>query len=231
MEASGHNGGNGNKGGDILYRWGNPMNYDRGTSADKTLNAQHGVHWIPNDFPGAGKLLIFNNNPIDSIPNSNEFGNSSVIEVEPPINSEGNYFLNSDSSYGPDNYGLVFGADDSFFSSFQSGAYRLPNGNTIITVSEERRFFEVDENNEVVWEYLTEQLGDPSGYTARAKKFSLPYISDLTGDLYTDNAINIYDLIQVSELINEDQFLEKGDFNGDDEINNEDIFYLISLIF
>ena len=27
------------------------------------------------------------------------------------------------------------------------------------------------------------------------------------------------------------QFLDKGDVNGDGEINNEDIFYLINLIF
>ena len=56
-------------------------------------------------------------------------------------------------------------------------------------------------------------------------------ISDLEGDIYIDNAINIYDLIQLSELITENQFLDKGDVNGDGEINNEDIFYIINLIF
>ena len=231
LEASGHDGGNGNKGGDILYRWGNPINYGRGTSNDQKLSAQHGVHWIPDDLPGAGKLLIFNNNPIDTIPNSNEFGNSSVIEIEPPMDSQGNYFLNSDSVYGPDNYDLVFGGNDTFFSSFQSGAYRLPNGNTFITVSEEKRLFEADEDDEIVWECSTEQVSELIGYTARAKKYSLSYISDLEGDIYIDNAINIYDLIKVSELIMGNQFLEKGDVNGDGEINNEDIFYLINLIF
>ena len=42
---------------------------------------------------------------------------------------------------------------------------------------------------------------------------------------------NIYDLIQLSELIAGNQFLDKGDVNSDGEINNEDIFYLINLIF
>ena len=69
------------------------------------------------------------------------------------------------------------------------------------------------------------------GYTARAKKYSLSYIIDLKGDIYIDNAINIYDLIQLSELIAGNQFLDKGDVNSDGEINNEDIFYLINLIF
>ena len=147
------------------------------------------------------------------------------------MDSQGSYLLNSDSVYGPENYDLVFGGNDSFFSSFQSGAYRLPNGNTFITVSEEKRLFEVDEEDEVVWECFTEELSELMGYTARAKKYSLSYISDLQGDIYIDNAINIYDLIQLSELITGDQFLEKGDVNGDGEINNEDIFYIINLIF
>ena len=91
--------------------------------------------------------------------------------------------------------------------------------------------FEADEDGEIVWECFTEQVSELIGYTARAKKYSLSYISDLEGDIYIDNAINIYDLIKVSELIMGNQFLEKGDVNGDGEINNEDIFYLINLIF
>ena len=63
-EASGHTGGNSGMGGDYLYRWGNPMNYGRGTSNDQKLKSQHGVHWIPDNFPGGGNLLIFNNNKV-----------------------------------------------------------------------------------------------------------------------------------------------------------------------
>ena len=59
---------------------------------DQKLNAQHGVHWIPLGYPGAGKLLIFNNNPSDTLSNSNQFGNSSVVEILPPVNVDGNYF-------------------------------------------------------------------------------------------------------------------------------------------
>ena len=57
-EASEHTGGNSNKGGDILYRWGNPINYGRGTINDQKLNAQHGAHWIPQGFPGSGNIII-----------------------------------------------------------------------------------------------------------------------------------------------------------------------------
>ena len=41
-EAAGHSGGRGGKGGDLLYRWGNPRAYRAGTRADQRLFAQHG---------------------------------------------------------------------------------------------------------------------------------------------------------------------------------------------
>lgn len=44
-EAAGHTGGNSGKGGDLLYRWGNPAAY--GASGSKILNVVHDAHWIP----------------------------------------------------------------------------------------------------------------------------------------------------------------------------------------
>mgnify|MGYP001308860254 CR=1 FL=1 len=38
LQASGHDGGNSNNGGDILYRWGNPANYGRGNNSNQKLN-------------------------------------------------------------------------------------------------------------------------------------------------------------------------------------------------
>ena len=197
--------GQGNKGGDILYRWGNPANYGRGDNSDQKLNAQHGVYWIPLGYPGAGKLLIFNNNPSDTLSNSNQFGNSSVVEVLPPINSDGEYFLTPDSIYGPENFDLIYGNDDSFYSSFQSGAYRLKNGNTIITVTQEKSIFEINQDNQVVWECKIDSLINENGFTARAKKYNINYLDSIIGDVYTDNKLNVYDVIKTSDIIFENQ--------------------------
>jgi hypothetical protein len=52
-------------------------------------------------------------------------------------------------------YGSESG-DDRYFSRFISSAQRLPNGNTLITIGNERRIIEVTPDKQVVWEYLFE---------------------------------------------------------------------------
>ena len=198
---------------------------------DQKLNAQHGVHWIPLGYPGAGKLLIFNNNPSDTLSNSNQFGNSSVVELLPPVNVDGNYYLTADSIYGPEEYDLIYGDDDSFFSSFQSGAYRLKNGNTIITVTQEKSLFEINQDGQIIWDCKIDSLINENGFTARAKKYNINYLDSIIGDVYTDNKLNVYDVIRTSDIIFENQFLEKCDLNDDGSVTEEDINVLLNFIF
>ena len=229
-EASGHEGGNSGKGGDILYRWGNPINYGRGDLEDQKLKAQHGVHWIPSHMPGSGNLLIFNNNPTDTTGLNNNFGNSSVVEIMPPLNSDGLYDISENSAFGPNNYHWVYGGDNSFYSNFQSGAYRLQNGNTFITVSQERRFFEVDSGGEIVWEYSFENVPGHLGYSARAMKYDLNYLDIAIGDLSADHSINIYDAILLTDLLFQEQYEILGDINQDSLLDIEDLNDIIEII-
>ncbi len=50
-EAAGHSGGRAGRGGDLLYRWGNPYAYFAGLPDDQQLFGQHNLQWIPPDAP------------------------------------------------------------------------------------------------------------------------------------------------------------------------------------
>ena len=88
-EAAGHTGGNYGKGGDFLYRWGNPQNYNRENGAGQVLSGQHSINWIPYGYPGENNFILFNN--VHS-GNSSE-GESAVLELILPVDQEGNYFV------------------------------------------------------------------------------------------------------------------------------------------
>ncbi len=158
-EAAGHSGGRWGKGGDFLYRWGNPQNYQRGDSTDQVLYYQHDVRWIEDGKPGAKNLTIYNNN-IPGRPDSMNY--SAVLEITPPKDDSGNYIMESSKALGPENPTWTYLAKDtvSFWSSFISGAHRMSNGNTLITEGAKARFFEVNPQGDIVWEYLNPYRGN-----------------------------------------------------------------------
>jgi len=147
-EAVGHTGGKSGKGGDLLYRWGNPAAYKRGTMRDRQLFQQHDAQWIPPGYPGEGRILIFNN--------GYERGYSSVEEIVPPVNASSRYALAADKAYGPAKPIWKYEASNptDFFSSEISGAHRLPNGNTLICAGVIGHFFEVTAAGKTVWQYV-----------------------------------------------------------------------------
>jgi hypothetical protein len=157
-EAAGHKGGRWGRGGDFLYRWGNPKNYGRGDSATRTLFAQHDIRWIEKGMPGAGNLTVFNNN----VRNANRMSYSAIYEFAPPLDSKGNYVIEEGKPFGPAKPLWTYIAPDtlSFWSSFISGAHRMKNGNTFINEGAKGRFFEVTREGKIVWEYLNPYRGE-----------------------------------------------------------------------
>ncbi len=157
-EAAGHTGGKRGKGGDFLYRWGNPENYHRGDSTNEKLFGQHDVRWIDKGYPGENHILVFNNN----VHYNDSTTYSSIYELALPIDDKGNYILGKNKTYGPEEPVWKYVAKDtlSFWSSFISGAHRMPNGNTFINEGARGRFMEVTKDGEIVWEYLNPYRGD-----------------------------------------------------------------------
>lgn len=157
-EAAGHRGGRYGKGGDLLYRWGNPRAYGAGGTDDQQFFAQHDVRWIPEGAPGAGHLMVFNNGP------GRPAGRySSVVEIAPPVDAAGRYRLERGKAFGPAAPVWEYTAPNKvdFFSSHISGAERLPNGNTLICSGEQGRVFEVNASGGIVWEYVNPYIEHP----------------------------------------------------------------------
>jgi len=150
VEAAGHTGGNSGKGGDLLYRWGNPEAYRAGTPNDRKFFYQHDASWITSEYPGEGNILVFNNGV-----HGPQTGYSSVEEIAPPVNNTGGYSLEPGSQYGPENltWSYTGSPPTSFYSAFFSGAQRLKDGNTLICDGMAGRFFEVTTDGTTVWQY------------------------------------------------------------------------------
>ncbi|WP_452597363.1 aryl-sulfate sulfotransferase [Pontimicrobium sp. MEBiC01747] len=148
VEAASNTGGTYGKGGDFLYRWGNPESHDKGTAADRTLDGQHYPHWIPDGLTDAGKLMIYNN--------GNTTSASSVDIIAPVTSAPGVYVFDATNGYGPTaaEWQYMATPPTDFFSAILSSGQRLPNGNTLICDGDSGYFFEIDSSNNIVWEYI-----------------------------------------------------------------------------
>ncbi len=132
-ESASRSGGNYGKGGDLIYRFGNPEAYQNPMGA-RMFHNQH----FPNILKGAdqGKMLIYSN--------GNNIGKSTVFELELPsaYNLQNN--INNELKV------LWSFTDPDLYSSKVSSAVPLPNGNILITEGD-FGFWEVTREKEVVW--------------------------------------------------------------------------------
>ncbi len=151
-EAGGHSGGNSGKGGDILYRWGNPQVYGHGNVNDRKFFKQHDARWIT-EGADAGKIMVFNNGK-NRTPNDSY---STVDIIEQPVDQVGNYTQPIETGgFLPNDLFWSYQSDptSAFYSANISGAHRLPNNNTIICEGASGHLFEVNEAGDLVWEYV-----------------------------------------------------------------------------
>jgi len=225
-DASGHTGGNYGKGGDLLYRWGNPANYGRGTPDDNILVWQHSANWINSNYPGEGNIIIFNNNHFPGQDN-----HSAVIEITPPIDEDGNYLITDNNPYGPEHLTWIYTGD--IQTPFQGGAFRLPNGNTIITQTHTSTIIEVNSSGQIEWtyEFVSENGPDVPTWIARCNKYAIDYFNSSTiGDLNNDNTLNILDIILLVNIILTADFNTQADLNQDGGCNILDVVILSNMI-
>ena len=194
-EAASHTGGTYGRGGDFLYRWGNPEAYDHGTSSDKMLYGQHYPHWIPDGLNDGGKIMIYNNGP------GRDF--SSLDIIVPEESAPGVYNFDQTNGFLPSvaEWSYVDPTDpESFYSPILSSGQRLPNGNTLICEGSSGHFFEIDEEENIVWEYVNPENADgiaaqgdtpPQNFVFRAERFGTDYSAFIGRDLSPGDPIEL----------------------------------------
>jgi len=196
-EAAGHTGGRYGKGGDILYRWGNPSAYQFAPLSDQQFFGQHGAHWIREGLDDAGSIMVFNNG--NGRPGT-DF--SQVDIITPPQSAPGFYTIENNQPYGPVTANTIYGDRDgeTYYSAFLSNAIRLENGNTLINAGSPGRIFEINPEREIVWAYEIPLSGDTpirqgnparSNSNFRAYKFPTDFSGFDNVDLTPGNPIEL----------------------------------------
>lgn len=156
-QAAGSTGGLGNKGGDLLYRWGNPMTYDAGTEADQQLFYQHDAHWVDEYLnfsnPDFGKIAVFNNRV------GADF--STVNIFNPNFDMYKNVYPITQGTFEPADFDWTYLHPEptKMWSTGLSSVQILPNGNALIGVGRFGYLFETTPDDEIVWEYKTPIVG------------------------------------------------------------------------
>lgn len=208
-EAAGHVGGASGKGGDILYRWGNPQNYDRGTPEDRVLYFQHNPNWIT-EGDRKGQIICFNNG-LDRPDVYYALNYSTVPIIQPPMDGNGNYELNDDSPFLPLQAPLEYSevhTGTSFISRYTSGAQYLRNGNIFITVGGPEQLIEINPEGEIIWDYKI----PAANQTYRTKRYSYDYPGFEGKDMTPDGLLPFDDSeydCQLFDLTTSTQSLEK----------------------
>lgn len=191
-EAASNTGGVLDQGGQLLYRWGNPAAYNKGTTEDRKLFAQHDAHWV-NDFVEPdnfhfGEIACFNN----LLPGN--FSAGQIFKIE--WSQDDGYAKDGEARFLPKDISTSYSHPIPALNNSQraSSIQILNNGNILMCASFQGRSFEIDSEGNLVWEYITpmssgnpvEQGTSTSGlqnFTFQIKKYPADYPAFQNRDL------------------------------------------------
>lgn len=210
-EAAGSTGGNSGKGGDLLWRWGNPASHDAGGPADQRLFNQHGGKFIA-EGPDAGDIIVFNN----QVPGPPQ--HSEVWQIESQADALGNFVTPPPGvPFGPADPTWTYADPNpaALSSGFLSSAQRLPNGNTLVCSGVQAWLFEITDEGQTVWQHTNTQ---PAGSGApdwvfRAERFEHYLWTDVQEMSAAAGGTVGFDLVAGSDHAGE-IYLLLGSFSG-----------------
>ena len=210
-EAATHSGGNSGMGGDILYRWGNPSNYE--VSGSQIIdNAVHDARWITDDGrPNGGYLQIFNNSGV-----SNSV--SAIDGIETPWDAATNTYLrNPGQAFEPFSYTTRY--ECAFSSSGQSASDRMSNGNIYVNASGGQGgagvMYEVDSLGTIVW-------GPYNAQSQKGFRYECDYPGIIALEPYMNTATtSCFNHTSVEDFLLEDLLVYPNPTNSDITIEFE----------
>lgn len=162
-EAASHSGGKAGKGGDFLYRWGNPLAY-QAVGSPSILNVTHDAHWVPEGCPGAGNFSGINNKGVTSP------SNKTCADAITPPRVDYNYTLTPGSAFTPSTYG--YRHQSTGYSSNMGSVEEFPNGNRMICLATAGTIYEIDAAGNTLWSKST------LGSTPQSHRYTTCYLNN-----------------------------------------------------
>jgi hypothetical protein len=95
-------------------------------------------------------VIAFDNGDRDG--DDNDY--SAVLEVTPPMDAGNNYIIGPSDPFGPAEPTWSYSDPGNWYAgATQCGAFRMPNGNTLITSTSNGWIFEVSTGGNILWEH------------------------------------------------------------------------------
>jgi len=222
-EAEGSIGGNFGMGGDLIYRWGRPGNYD--TDGPQRLSGQHNPRFVE-EGPWVGSMSVFNN----GYGGLNGTSGSAACIFTPVLDTVNLTFAkNADGAFLPDNFDFAWNGDiwpgDDMSSGIESGVDFLGNGNFVVCEATSGRISEVTSLGEVVWIYqnpfsggtLQDQGDNPNSDVYKVEKYSVDYTA------FTGLALDAYGPVE-----NQNTLTLNCSINPEDAPNNASLLSVLN---
>ncbi|MEM9548502.1 MAG: aryl-sulfate sulfotransferase [Bacteroidota bacterium] len=155
-EAAGTFGGRSGMGGNLVYRWGNPVTYTRDTTLEQKLFFQHDTHFLDEFInasnPNFEAFAVFNNRV------GSDFSTANIFSPQWDMYTWRYAFDEvGTQTFFPLDFDLTLThpTPQRMWSTGLSSFQLLPNGNYFLTAGRFGYNFEMTPDDEIVWEYIT----------------------------------------------------------------------------